>query len=563
MRHTTTHQVQLHNLARAVAASLAVAMERGIPYDQIRNLLQRTRDALGNAVLPEPYATFLEQATRCLEHPRPVDRYMLQSVAQEAGIDELGVAQLLDEIPSHEHAEYYSQEYARAYAWSRYISWANELTNAIRNADYQRAETLLAQPPRPPAPNASRSEPLLQPLDEYLARYNTLDLEYIPLLGVDKLLARGTTTLLAAHPKAGKTTLLIHACRQWLQQGLRVAYLSEDPPVVWSLRLQRHPELHNLLISCAPRAHPERWQRAIREAQPDIVIVDTIRRFASIADESDPAKVAAALAYFIDLTRDLPRTAVLLAHHTRKSARADGDATLADVAGSHAFASEVDAILTLTRHEKNPRQRILKPIEGRLWLTAPEPLVLELAPDGSAYQVVGVDRNNPPAPQREPAEQAILDALQALESATADEIRDYLAQRGIDLTRQWIKRVLDQCVDAGTVQRVGGGAPRAPHRYSIPASPLCESMKPPLGEFHTFTNDNDPDLLTGDALADAILEIFNGWDVAPETRYYHLQHRHTHEQRAVAADSFQTACHLLGWLPDETALLKIERHAPA
>lgn len=563
MRHTTTHQKQLHHFARAVAASLAVAVERGIPYEQIRDLLQRTRDALGNAVLPEPYATFVEQALHHLEHPRPVDQYLLHSVAQEAGIDELALAQLLDEVPSHEHAEYYAHEYARAYAWNRYIAWTNELTNAIRNADYQRAETLLAQPPHPPAPNAPRSEPLLRPLGEYLSRHNTLDLEYIPLLGVDGLLARGTTTLLAAHPKAGKTTLLIHACRQWLQQGLRIAYLSEDPPVVWSLRLQRHPELRDLLISCTPRAHPERWQRAIREAQPDIVVVDTIRRFASIADESDPAKVAAALAYFIDLVRDLPRTAVILAHHTRKSARADGDATLADVAGSHAFASEADSIFTLTRHETNPHQRILKPIEGRLWLTAPEPLVLELAPDGSAYQVVGVPCNIPPAQQRESTERNILDALQALESATADEICDYLAQHGIDLSRQWIKRVLDQCVDAGIVQRVGEGKPRAPHRYSIPSSPTCETVKQTLSGFQSFTNDNDPDLLTGDALADAIVEIFNGWDVAPETRYYHLQHRHTHEQRAVAADSFQTACHLLGWLPDETALLKIERHAPA
>ena len=68
--------------------------------------------------------------------------------------------------------------------------------------------------------------PLLAPLSELLRGDAERELEYVPLLGMDGLIARGTLTLLGAHPKAGKTTLLIHACREWLQQGLRVVYLS-------------------------------------------------------------------------------------------------------------------------------------------------------------------------------------------------------------------------------------------------------------------------------------------------------------------------------------------------
>jgi hypothetical protein len=70
--------------------------------------------------------------------------------------------------------------------------------------------------------------PLLAPLSELLSSDAEHELEYVPLLGVDGLIARGTLTLLGAHPKAGKTTLLIHACRAWVQQNLRVVYLSED-----------------------------------------------------------------------------------------------------------------------------------------------------------------------------------------------------------------------------------------------------------------------------------------------------------------------------------------------
>jgi hypothetical protein len=70
------------------------------------------------------------------------------------------------------------------------------------------------------ARNESEADlPLLAPLSELLTSDAERELEYAPLLGVDGLIARGTITLLGAHPKAGKTTLLIHACREWVQQN--------------------------------------------------------------------------------------------------------------------------------------------------------------------------------------------------------------------------------------------------------------------------------------------------------------------------------------------------------
>jgi hypothetical protein len=80
-------------------------------------------------------------------------------------------------------------------------------------------------------------------------------------------------------PQSRQDHLLIHACRAWVQQNLRVVYLSEDSRAVWRERVKRFPELNALILNAIPRAHPENWARAIRELEPDIVIVDTIRRF--------------------------------------------------------------------------------------------------------------------------------------------------------------------------------------------------------------------------------------------------------------------------------------------
>jgi len=212
---------------------------------------------------------------------------------------------------------------------------------------------------------------LLAPLGELLASDAEHELEYLPVLSVDGLIARGTITLLGAHPKAGKTTLLLYACREWLQQGLRVVYLSEEAHLLWRERAKRFPELAALILNALPRAHPERWVGAIRalEPAPDIVIVDTLRRFLPAQDENDAASVVAVLEPFVDLQQWLPRAAMMLVHHTKKSLSSDGEIT--DIAGSHAFTAEVDAILLLTPVREHKRQRVLTPIAGRLWNLAP------------------------------------------------------------------------------------------------------------------------------------------------------------------------------------------------
>jgi DNA-binding transcriptional ArsR family regulator len=323
--------------------------------------------------------------------------------------------------------------------------------------------------------------PLLAPLSELLSSDAEHELEYVPLLGVDGLIARGTITLLGAHPKAGKTTLLIHACRAWVQQNRRVVYLSEDSRPVWRERVKRFPELGALILNAIPRAHPENWARAVRELEPDIVIVDTIRRFMPAKDENDSASVSLALAPFVDLQQELPRTAIVLVHHTKKSLSSEGEIT--DIAGSHAFTAEVDAILLLAPVREHKRQRILTPIAGRLWTLSPEPLVLELSEDASEYRVVGTAEEVLPETHTQSTKGKILDALRVLGLATVDEVSDYLRAQGEQVSKRTIHHHLTQLHAEGAVNREGRGTRAEPYTYSC-----NRAIVQPLNTLHDCTN---------------------------------------------------------------------------
>jgi hypothetical protein len=356
------------------------------------------------------------------------------------------------------------------------IKDANELWQQV-DADPERFKEALAGcniraigqllkelPDCPIARNDSEDDlPLLAPLSELLSSDAEHELEYVPLLGVDGLIARGTITLLGAHPKAGKTTLLIHACREWLQQNRRVVYLSEDSRAIWRERVKRFPELSALILNAIPRAHPENWARAVREQEPDIVIVDTIRRFMPPKDENDSASVSLALAPFVDLQQELPRTAIVLVHHTKKSLSSEGEIT--DIAGSHAFTAEVDAILLLAPVREHKRQRILTPIAGRLWNLSPEPLVLELSEDASDYRVVGTAEEVLPETHAQSTREKVLQAIRVLGQATRNEIEEYLREIGEKIPERTIKHALLGLYEDGKVEREGKGTRAEPHVY--------------------------------------------------------------------------------------------------
>ena len=344
-------------------------------------------------------------------------------------------------------------------------------------------------------------KPLFVPITELLARTPARELEYVPLLGTDGLIARGTITLIGAHPKAGKTTLLVHACREWVQQNLRVVYLTEDPEIIWRERVKEFPELHTstFLLNDFTRAHPEHWVRELRELEPDVVVVDTIRRFVPTKDENDSASVSVALAPLVDLQHHLPRTAIVLVHHTKKNLSADGEIT--DIAGSHAYTAEVDAIFLLAPVRENKHQRILTPVAGRFWKFTPEPLVLELSESGTEYRVMGTVAEVLPLTRSESAKQKVLNAIQVLGSATRTDIEEYLEAMGEKIPERTIRDALLKLYEDGKVERDGRGTRGEPHIYRVADSgnlaigqslntlPDCQNST-----HHTSTSDGEPNL---------------------------------------------------------------------
>jgi DNA-binding transcriptional ArsR family regulator len=167
---------------------------------------------------------------------------------------------------------------------------------------------------------------------------------------------------------------------------------------------------------------------------------------------------------FVDLQQELPRTAIVLVHHTKKSLSGDGEIT--DIAGSHAFTAEVDAILLLAPVREHKRQRILTPIAGRLWTLSPEPLVLELSEDASEYRVVGTAEEVLPETLAQSTKEKILHALRVLECATVDEIAEYLQEHREHIPKRTIHHHLAQLYTEGAVNREGRGTRAEPYTYS-------------------------------------------------------------------------------------------------
>jgi len=216
---------------------------------------------------------------------------------------------------------------------------------------------------------------------------------WLPLLGVEGIIARGCATMLAGAYGSGKTTLLVHACREWVRQQLKVVILSDEPFFAWDLRSEQFPELEALLVNEPPLANatPERWAKEIRAVQPDVVIVDPAWRFTTIPSQPKASKVHRVLSPFVLLAHESARTAVIFVHYLRK--RYTGDGVL-DVLGSYEFAHLPDTILYLLPDKTNPYRRNLVVKSSRLWrVDDPTPFMYEFSPDHTQYRYVGGGAN--------------------------------------------------------------------------------------------------------------------------------------------------------------------------
>ena len=184
--------------------------------------------------------------------------------------------------------------------------------------------------------------------------------ESLPFFGVEGIIRRGRTHLLAGKPRASKTEAIFRGgVLEWREE--RILYLSEEGVAVWRDRLSGFaedelPEKCNVhLYAGEPR---EELLHEMATGGYTIIIIDSLRGVWRLFDELHPSQVIRDVAPLIDLQRRLGFTLIAL-HHERK---AEGEAFTDRFAGTNALTSAFDMLLSLSRQGETD---IVLTYEGR------------------------------------------------------------------------------------------------------------------------------------------------------------------------------------------------------
>jgi hypothetical protein len=190
------------------------------------------------------------------------------------------------------------------------------------------------------------------------------------------------------------------------------------------------------------RDHVERLRATVARHRPVLVVLDPFVRLARV-NENDAGEVSAVLGELRTIQRELG-TAILLAHHMRKSASGHKGYQLR---GSGDFAAWHDSALYLS----GSSDRIVVHVEHRS-APAPEPFSLRLAPGESPH--LEITSSAPAVAEREaPLQAALLERLGlARRPLSTAELRDAVHAR-----KQTVTDALVALERAGRVVRCDGG----------------------------------------------------------------------------------------------------------
>ncbi|MHB1390986.1 MAG: AAA family ATPase [Thermoleophilia bacterium] len=184
-------------------------------------------------------------------------------------------------------------------------------------------------------------------------------LSFLPVLGLDGIIVKGWSHLLAAAPKTGKTELLTRLIDSWKND--KILLISEEKGSLWVERLKRLGMSwpHVTWVYDFGRG-PKKLKSVIEAGDESIVVIDTIRRHFNIRDENDNAEVAAKLAPVLEICEKKGQTAIL-AHHLRKGGGSHGEG----ISGGHAFLGCVDIAMELKKVANSSDMREIE-VMGRL-----------------------------------------------------------------------------------------------------------------------------------------------------------------------------------------------------
>lgn len=225
------------------------------------------------------------------------------------------------------------------------------------------------------APRAKREAPALQPITQVSeapsSRIPTGIEEFDRTLGGG--LVPGSLVLIGGDPGIGKSTLVLQSMWRVAATGKKVLYVSgEESPEQIKLRAQRLGCLSDHLIIGAEICIEE-VLRLVDQAQPDVLVLDSIQTFYTTDLQSAPGSIGqvreVAFKVFQDCkTRSLP--VILIGHITKEGA----------IAGPKSLEHIVDAVLYF-EGERGHSYRILRAIKNRFGAT-PEMGVFEMSQEG-------------------------------------------------------------------------------------------------------------------------------------------------------------------------------------
>jgi len=202
------------------------------------------------------------------------------------------------------------------------------------------------------------ASPLAQPATEWNGAelVNSEEPELVSLLvfAQPNIVIQSWSHLVAAAPKAGKTTFLAHIVRDWLNQGEKVLWLTEEPRSVWRRRLVRiGGDWSGLTLIPGDSSQEQALKARAAIGAETVVIVDTIRQFLPVRDWNDAAVIASAVRPWVtSICRTAGKT-LMLAHHARKGGGEHGE----EIAGSHELYAAVDLGIIIKHHGDDEQRR--------------------------------------------------------------------------------------------------------------------------------------------------------------------------------------------------------------
>jgi hypothetical protein len=291
---------------------------------------------------------------------------------------------------------------------------------------------------------------------------------------VDGLLVAGGLSLLAAKPKAGKSTMARCLCaavvgdenEMWLDHQVMhgpAFYLGleekreEVKRHFRSLGVAADAELY-VYVELPPPDAMERLRASVRQRRPVLVVVDGLYRLVRVTDENGYAEVSRKLEPLLGLAREWGAHVLLTHHENKRALGLDGQD---GVLGSTALVGSVDCTVIIRRQRDNRRtvlstQRYGKDLEETV-LTLDETGRVSLGGTKADAEV-------------HDAEAKILEALAAAggpipEKSTNDQ--EGLRARVEARTGVFV-RALRRLLEAGKVTRTGEGLRGRPYLYALP-----------------------------------------------------------------------------------------------